>query len=189
VTELKRTAQEITARINELATLNLREAEYDSQTQTSKMIRPAVPRDLHGTERSALLESLPWSDAQQFLRSGSYTEEQWDSERTKDCGEVMTRIQSMLELAWAKANGRRGVSVQKTLAAFRGLTWLLADAGAELEEYLSKSDYRYHGKPQLLRVSKFAGYPWQDEKRGDDNRWVDANGDDPLTADAALRGL
>lgn len=150
-------------------------------------IEAVAPRDsLGGIERSRLLEALPWSDAQRFLRQPHpHTEASWEANRYSTTEKVRAEIAGYLELAWVKANARKGVSAQKNLAHFRGLLWLL---GGDAEQVLEQCEepegvFGYFTKPQLVWISEFVGFPWRDH---DDGIWVQMDGDEPLTAEAVL---
>lgn len=137
--------------------------------------------DIFGVERSRLLDALPPEAAQQFYRDGSTAGPRKLDTREQCAAEV----KSYLEFAWGKANGCRGLSSARSIAHFVGLVWLL---GVEFDDLLaeltSSTDYRYYGKPQLVKVSERFGVDW---RKLDNDQWVNAEGDEPLTAADALQ--
>ena len=161
------------------------------------------PGDLHGVERSRLLEALPWKEAQQFFKPGTpHTEESWENgERTPNSESVLAQIKDYLAFAWGKANLRRGDSAIRSLSHFRGLIWLLGPEHDDLYGWIETPDYfEFYGKPALVRVSDLVSYDWRcmldengDPRPGrDDDRWCyvpDIDEENPpsaLTADQAL---
>lgn len=165
MTEIPRTPDQIVARIDELTGTN---------------------RDMFGIERSRLLDCLPWDRAKKYLKDDApWTEEAWEEHRRKTTEDVRKDAVGYLTFAWTKANDRKIASCQKSMDHLRGVAWMLGPEGQVLFNYLQKrEDYRYFGKPQLVAASEFLGFDW---KSVDNDEWVNADGDEPLTAEQALQ--
>lgn len=134
-------------------------------------------------EGSRLLDALPYEVASEFLVQ-SVTKEQWEGgPRLRTLDDVKASVADYMEFAWAKANGHRGLSALRSLYHFRGLAWLAGKT--ELFEKLSKG-HTFYGKPQLVAVCEAFGIAW---KSFDDDKWVNAEGDEPLTAAQVLATL
>lgn len=143
--------------------------------------------DLHGVERSRLLESLPFEDAQKFLKAGTSTAEKWEVERTKNRASVIGQIRGYLNFAWEKANQCRGLSAQRSLSHFKGLLWLLGPECDELREWIgSPHHYQWYGKPALVQISELVGLSWRHPEGPDNDEWRDSEDGDFVTADVAL---
>ena len=165
---LTRTPEEILARIEELA-------------------QPTL--DMFGTERSRLLEALPYESATRFLADDApHTAESWEVERTKDRKSVIAQIRSYLDFAWGKANESRGLSAQRSLSHFKGLLWLLGPDCDEIREWIgSPEHYEYYGKPALVKISELISFQWHNAVGGPDNdEWLNSEEADPVTANEAL---
>lgn len=145
--------------------------------------------DMHGTERSRLLEALPYEDAKQFFKHDApHTDETWEVERTKDRKSVIAQIRSYLGFAWKKANECRGISAQRSLSHFKGLLYLLGPDCDELREWIGTPEhYEFYGKPALVKVSELISFPWHDDVGGpDDDEWKNGEDAEPVTANVAL---
>ncbi len=164
--ELPRTDEQIVARIKEIG-----------------------PEDMHGVERSRLLEALPYAKAKQFLGADApHTEETWEVERTKNAESATAQIKGYLEFAWGKANDSRGLSAQRSMAHFKGLLYLIGPEQDDLRQWIgSPEHFAYYGKPALVKVSELVGFPWRDH---DDGEWRNVpEGDEDstsITADEAI---
>lgn len=147
-------------------------------------IAEVAARDISGIERSRLLDSLPWQDATQFLHPGSREPVEWEESRIRTTERALELVRAHLGHAWSRACMRRGHAIRLAMCHFRGLLWLLGDNYARaLQSAESGPEPAYYGKPQLVAISEAVGFPWRDH---DDDRWVVADGDEPLTAAAVL---
>ena len=164
--------------------------------ETIARIGAVAQKDVDGSERSRLLESLPWDAAKVYLTGKhEHTESSWTNDvRTTAEADVVEDVADLIGHAWLKANRRRGTSVGRVRASFRGSFWLLADRrgadgtpASEVLAFLEGDDAAsYYGKAALVRVSEYLGRNWRYD---DDGRWVMADGDEPLSADAALASV
>jgi len=144
----------------------------------------AGTRDPFGVERSRLLDALDWAHAQQFLKDGvGFDEAAWEAgdRRIRNVSDVKAQMAGHLDFAFIKANACKGIAVARSLAHFRGLAWLAA--AGELFETLDEDEMRFYGKPKLVAVANYIGFDWRSV---DDDQWVEAPNDEPLTADDAL---
>lgn len=158
-----------------------------TQSETVERIRElgSAGLDHAGIERSRLLEALDYTHALEFLRPDvEHSAKTWVRQyaTTRD---VESEARGYLEHAWRKANGNRGTSILRALAHFRGLAWLIgADKlYATLDLAGNPNAFTYYGKPHLVAVSEHFGFEWQS---ADNDQWIRAVGDEPLTAAAAL---
>jgi hypothetical protein len=179
-----------------------------SAAETARRIRELTDAgaDLFNVERSALLETLPFDDARAFFRADAKWivepngAQQWEDFRAKTVEDVKQRIRDYLPFAWSKANKRRGLSTQRSVALFSGLLWALGKDADELRARIAgqeaapkkvqgeavvdlRPEWAFFGKAALVEVSEFVGFPWRDE---DDDEWVESADDDPISANEAL---
>lgn len=155
--------------------------------QIAERMKAVERRDTFGIERSRLLECLPWSLAKDHMEDDApWDEASWERQRMTTVEQARESAMGYLQFGWVKANHRRGVSAIKSIAHFRGLTWLMGEAGATVLAFLEDDDkYDYFGKPQLVAVSELLGFAWREH---DDDEWVSMNGDEPMTATDAMAG-
>ena len=119
--------------------------------------------DWMGTQRSDLVQHLPFALAKPFLK-GDVTEDQW-IERTKDVMTPMDSIKDYLPFAWDKANNGRGLSAGRSLEHI--LTWLWLEGYDRLvKEHFN--EYDAYGKKQLVIASLLVNFDWQ---KADDGVW------------------
>lgn len=154
-----------------------------TQEEIVARINDQASEDFLGTQRSELLSRLDWSHAKEFLKP-DLQEEKWGPlPLSREDHEVRRSALEYLEFAWGKANDCRGLSAQRSIDHYRAWFWLLGDE--EMMAELGKGHAMY-GKPQLVKISEKLGVDW---RKFDDGRWHYYEGDDGLTADAALKHL
>lgn len=134
-------------------------------------------RDLHGAERSRLLEALEFETAKEFLRPGHpHDEKSWNARRYDNAEKIKAEIQEYLPFAWSKANGKRINSSLRSLCHFVGMIWLLGyeydDLVEEIEELFSDDEnlIPYYGKTALVSISERFGFEWKADN-GDNGEW------------------
>ena len=88
-------------------------------------------------------------------------------ERKSECPKLTKKnvikvMKDYISFAWEKANGKRGISANRSIDHFKGWLWLLGDE--EGIEYL-KTNYAPYGKPGLAYICK--KYEFINEDNGD----------------------
>lgn len=161
--------------------------------------------DVFGVERSRLLDSLSWEDAQQYRMPGAdWTEEGWRERRITITERAREMIADYLPHAWGKANARAAPSCQRSISHFSGLLWLMGPEHDELRERIQPDDeqrevmiqgekvldcrprHEFGAKAALVAVSKLVGFNWRDH---DDGEWYEDDRAEPVTAEAALASI
>lgn len=143
----------------------------------------ATKPPFYNAEASALLNALPFEVAAEFLAPAVWVEATWSKrpEAVTTAERVRSTIEDHLVFAWGSANGCKGTAVAKYLAAIRGLVWLLGEPLDETYAKLSEP-MTYFGKPALVVASALVSFDW---RHADNDEWVNAPGDDPISAAAA----
>ena len=144
--------------------------------------------DIFGAEQIDLGFYLDFEHAKPHLQDG-VTEQEWieSQEKTRkkfleESGLEMTpenELRSYMDFAWEKANGRRGLSANRSLFHMRAWLWLEGVPWAD-EVF---DDYQFYGKPALVRICEHYGIDW---RALDDDRWTNNEGDEGISADEAL---
>lgn len=99
-------------------------------------------QDIFGTERSDLIDFLPYAQAKQFLKP-EITEDQWKP-AVLDRDTIISAMREYTPFAWEKANNCRGLSAARSLSHFCAWVWLLGDD----PEFMR--DYEFYGKDHLV---------------------------------------
>lgn len=149
-----------------------------TQDEIVARIKDRKEHDVFGFEVSEYVDYLDYAHAKEFLKEGT-TQEQWEEVR----GETMTpeeAIKDYMPFAWDKANNCRGISAGRSISHMIAWLWLGGKDWPVIE------DYKYYGKPQLVRICKEYGIDW---RALDDNRWANDEGSKGITADEALRAV
>lgn len=118
--------------------------------------------DWMGTQRSDLIDYLPFADAKEFLKP-EVTEEKWAARPIKS---PMEEIAAYLPFAWGKANDCRGLSAGRSLDHIKAWLWL-SGYGVIVDRHFQS--YTHYGKFQLVIASAICGF---DFAAVDDGRWV-----------------
>lgn len=131
--------------------------------------------DLFGFETSQYIDYLDFEHAIVFLKEGT-TRRQW-RKAFKDTKPPVEAIKDYMPFAWEKANDCRGISAGRSIMHM--IAWLWLD-GKDWPEII---DYKYYGKPQLVRICKEYSIDW---KALDDGKWRNSEDGPSVTAGVAL---
>lgn len=112
--------------------------------------------DFFGAEIQELICSLPFADAQAWLKSDA-TPADWTPALTAQ--KVHARAVAYLPFAMGKATDHRGLSASRSIDHYRGWMWLL---GKDSE--IDWEDYAQYGAPILRQVAELLGAAtvWQE---------------------------
>jgi hypothetical protein len=135
-----------------------------TQEEILKRIADRTPEDPLGFEVNIYIAYLTYENAKPYLKD-EITKEDWDS----DYEHPTDRMRSYLGFAWEKANGRRGISANRSIMHYGAWMWLIGE-DKFAEELLSFEGYRCYGKPQLKKICGYLGLEYQ---KYDDGEWVD----------------
>lgn len=142
------------------------------QTQEAilERIKERTKEDFFGFETSDYVGGLTFENAKPFLKD-EVTFDQWKPEyTTRD--EVIAKILDYMPFAWDKANGKRGLSANRSLSHMIAWIWLAGD-----NEFAAKVDsefdnnYEFYGKNILAMICDFYGWDaslWDDGEREHD---------------------
>lgn len=158
-----------------------------TQEEIAAQFRATRPRDFFGTEGNHLCEAMTFETAKALdIPKDDTTAAQWaEVQVLKSVEDCKAAIVDYLPFAWGKANDCRGLSANRSLEHMRGWLWLMGAAGQAVMEHPDFGDnYMHYGKPALVRTSEFVGFDW---RAVDNDRWVNNEGEDGVTADVALR--
>ena len=133
------------------------------------------PEDFFGTIRGDLIQALPFSAAQPFLKEG-VTADQWEQQ-----SDPAENIRDYMSFAWGKANDCRGLSAARSVNHMKAWLWL--DGKDDLSKRLDRV-YEFYGKPCLVLVCKAYGIDW---RLLDDGLWRNDEGSDGISAECAMR--
>jgi hypothetical protein len=125
-------------------------------------IKDVEANDWLGTERSDLIDCLPFSAAKPFLKDEA-TADDWKQE-ARDRESVLARMLDYMPFAWDKANNERGISAGRSMSHYSAWAWLIG------EDFGDLGDYEYYGKPQLVTICERFGWDasqWDDGIRSD----------------------
>lgn len=110
--------------------------------------------DWMGTQRSDLINYLPYEQARRWLKDG-VTEQEWaDATAEQDPAK---QARDYLPFAVEKAIGHRGLSAGRSIDHLRAWLWLLGD---EPYRRLEAAEYAQYGVPQLRIAHDVLGVPW-----------------------------
>ena len=132
--------------------------------------------DLFGFEVGEYVNYLDYANAKEFLKPDT-TKEQWEENKSKPPDEV---IRAYMPFAWEKANDCRGISANRSIMHM--IAWLWLD-GKDWLDKEADENYRYYGKPQLVRICEEYSINW---RVLDDNRWRNDEDSKPISADKAM---
>ena len=116
--------------------------------------------DWMGTQRSDLIQRLPFEEAKRYLKP-EVTSDEWNH-LPRDRESLVAEMLKYMPFAWEKANGRRGLSAGRSMGHYTSLTWLAGDDLGNL------GDYQFYGKDNLRRICDFYGWDadqWDDGER------------------------
>jgi hypothetical protein len=145
-----------------------------TQEEILKRIADIEKDDLFGFQTGDLIKFLTFENAKPHLVDGANKDDWVQVTDPVKC------IKDYMEFAWDKANNCRGLSAGRSVEHMKAWLWL--DGKDELVEKMD-SLYRYYGKPCLHAVCVEYGIDWE---KLDDNRWVNNEDEDGLTAKEAL---
>lgn len=167
-TKLTRSVPEIRERIHALGKASIGDEDF-------------LENDLYGTERSRLLDALPWKDAKAYLRSGGkdHNEHVWEQRRLTSVDQCIEEIRGSLPLAWRHANLNHSSGVRRLVNNMRGLAWLMGDRAVATLDRMEQIPATYFLKPHLVLLSELVGHEWKNE---DNDQWVETIGEDPVTS-------
>lgn len=131
--------------------------------------------DIFGFQRGDLAIYLDVQHAKQY--SEAINEAEWQTTQKTPAQQII----AYMPFAWEKANNCRGLSASRSIEHMKAWLWLDNNDLADQLDNL----YEYYGKPCLVKICEHYKIDW---KALDNDAWVNAEGEESISADKALLG-
>lgn len=157
-----------------------------TRTEVLDRVRPILQGkeegpDLFGTFVGNLCEFLTYEELKPYFKEDAKPED-WPAPPPLTREAVLEKMKDYLSFAWGKANGRRGLSANRSINHYEAWLWLLGGDDAEFGRTL-EGMYEYYGKTCLVAICERFGWSW---KNLDDGRWTNSEMDEGVSADVVL---
>lgn len=132
-----------------------------NQAEILKRIEERKKNDFFGFETGDYIDYLTFKNAKPFLVEG-ITEEEWKV--TEE--DPIDQIKQYMDFAWDKANEKRGLSANRSIAHMVAWLWLAGED--ELAAWADdESNYYHYGKPILQKICEHYELDWKQWDNGE----------------------
>ena len=139
-----------------------------TQEEIAARISERLSGDILGFEVDEYVLYLDYAHAKPLF-ADELIEKEWDEATPKLTREdVVSRMKGYMPFAFEKANGRRGISANRSIMHYIAWIWLAGDDGLlQLVEEEYQDRYYDYGRPILEKICEFYGWDAQEFESGE----------------------
>lgn len=130
-----------------------------TQEEIVARIQARREKDPFGFEISEYLRALGYAHAKPFLKPDVKMED-WQPDLCSDEA-VRAAIRAYAPFAWGKANGKRGISANRSIQHYIAWIWLIDEEFADQIDHRFETNYAYYGKDILVSICEHYDIDWR----------------------------
>lgn len=116
-------------------------------------------KDPFGFEVGEYLRALDYDHVKPFLKPDVKPED-WKPDLVDDEA-VRRTIRDYASFAWSKANGKRGISANRSIQHYIAWIWLIDTELADQIDHRFETNYAYYGKDILAAICEHFDVDWR----------------------------